>query len=103
MSVSWPEIRKNRTAGKLPEGGANGAYLISVAVGLHLPGMEDHADACDLRCDQERRNHGGQAYQAQKLIHRKHRSSPQNVISTGAFSSPVARSAARRSEADRCR
>jgi hypothetical protein len=31
----------------------------------------------DLRCDQECRHDGGEAYQPEKLIHRKHRHRPQ--------------------------
>jgi hypothetical protein len=33
----------------------------------------------DLRCDQKCRHHGGQAYQSEKLIHRKHRHRPQGT------------------------
>ena len=50
--------------------------------------MGNHAATGNLRSDQEGRNHGRQAYQSQKLIHRKHRSSP-NVISKAVSVRPL--------------
>ena len=54
----------------------NSVYIILLAVGLRLRRMGNHSAACDLRRDQECRNHRGQANQSQKLIHRKHSLSP---------------------------
>jgi hypothetical protein len=42
---------------------------------LRRRGVEDSRSR-DLRCNQERRDNGWQAYQSQNLIHRKHRISP---------------------------
>jgi hypothetical protein len=61
--------------------------------------------ARDLRSDQVGCNHGRQAYQSEKLVHRKHRCRPQN-IKTGfksRLNSTLASSADRWSESGLCR
>jgi hypothetical protein len=50
-----------------------------VASHLHLRRVENPRSR-NLRCDQECRNNGRHAYQSEKLIHRKHLSSPQDDI-----------------------
>src|SRR5665213_1348943 len=48
-----------------------------------------HHPTRDLRCDQECRNHGGHAYQSEKLIHRKHLPHSPKVISDGQVQSAL--------------
>ena len=64
---------------------------------LHMRGARNPR-ARNLRCDQECHHDGWQAYESEKLIHRKHGLSSPKMTANGAFNSPVA-SADRWSEA----